>query len=465
MLADAGVDVVVFDVTNALTYDQNVLAVCRVYSEMRRQGLRTPQIAFLAHSAHDRVAVHLSQNFYSKNIHPELWFRWKGKPLMMASPKDLSASITNFFTLRESWAWTDPKGWFGDGHDKWPWLDHSPQNFGWHEDSRKPEEIAVSVAQHPTSNIGRSHSRKSQPPPDKVAPEQGIYFSEQWTRALELGPEFTFVTGWNEWVAQRFLNEGGLHMMGRKLDLGETFFVDQYSQEFSRDIEPMKGGHGDAYYYQLAGYVRRLKGARSLPAVVSRSISVDGSFDDWREVTPEFRDTIGDVAHRNHPGWQGEPPFKDTTGRNDLIVAKSSLDSTHVYFYARTRETLTAATDPNWMLLFIDADRDPRSGWLGYDYVLHRSKSSEPGVAILEKHATTGYQWGAPMKIVCRFADNQIELGIPRAALQNFESGRGLDFKWADNIQQTGEAADFTLHGDSAPNDRFNYPARYSSSR
>ena len=28
-------------------------------------------------------------------------------------------------------------------------------------------------------------------------------------------------------------------------------FVDQFDQEHSRDIEPMKGGHGDNYYYQM----------------------------------------------------------------------------------------------------------------------------------------------------------------------------------------------------------------------
>ena len=31
-----------------------------------------------------------------------------------------------------------------------------------------------------------------------------------------------------------------------------------------------------------------------------------------------------------------------------------------------------------------------------------------------------------------------------------------LDFKWADNIQQTGEWSDFMLNGDAAPNDHFN---------
>ena len=460
MLADAGIDVVVFDVTNALTYDSNVLAVCKVFSEMRRQGLRTPQISFLAHSSQDRVVAHLSNNFYGKNLHPDLWFSWKGKPLMMASPEGLNAATTDFFTFRESWAWTDHKGWFGDGRDKWPWLDHSPQNFGWHEDRQKPEQISVTTAQHPTSNIGRSHLKKVQPPLEKTAPEQGVYFSEQWTRALEVGPEFTFVTGWNEWIAQRFLNEGGTQMLGRKLAPGETFFVDQYSQEFSRDIEPMKGGHGDAYYYQLTGYVRRLKGVRPQPGLISKPITVDGRFDDWRNVAPEFRDTIGDVAHRNHPGWQGEKPFIDTTGRNDLVAAKGSFDATNTYFYARTREALTPASDPNWMLLFMDTDQNPKTGWLGYDYVLNRTKATEPGVAILECHTGTGCQWSTPVKVACRFAGNEIEVAVPRHLLRNFDPQRGLDFKWSDNIELNGDASDFTLHGDSAPNDRFNYRAR-----
>ena len=236
--------------------------------------------------------------------------------------------------------------------------------------------------------------------------------------------------------------------------------MDQYSQEFSRDIEPMKGGHGDAYYYQLAGYVRRLKGVRPLPAIVSQPIVIDGRFEDWRNVAPEFRDTIGDVAHRNHPGWQGEKPFIDTTGRNDLVAAKCSFDATNVYFYARTREALTPPSDPNWMLLFVDADSDSKTGWLGYDYVLNRTKVTEPGVAIFESCSGAGCQWNTPVKVACRFAANEIEVAVPRHLLRNFEPNRGLDFKWSDNIELNGDASDFTLHGDSAPNDRFNYRAR-----
>jgi hypothetical protein len=46
------------------------------------------------------------------------------------------------------------------------------------------------------------------------------------------------VTGWNEWTAGRWGEAGG-----------PIVFVDQFDQEFSRDIALMKGGHGDNYYW------------------------------------------------------------------------------------------------------------------------------------------------------------------------------------------------------------------------
>ena len=47
MLGDAGVDVVIFDVTNQVTYRDCYRTLLRVWSEMRRLGNRTPQVAFL----------------------------------------------------------------------------------------------------------------------------------------------------------------------------------------------------------------------------------------------------------------------------------------------------------------------------------------------------------------------------------------------------------------------------------
>ena len=70
-----------------------------------------------------------------------------------------------FFTIRTSWAWTRGHAWFGDGKDKWPWLEHAPQVPGWHEAPDKPECIPVSPSQHVTNNIGRSFVNSRQPAP------------------------------------------------------------------------------------------------------------------------------------------------------------------------------------------------------------------------------------------------------------------------------------------------------------
>jgi len=459
MLADAAVDVLFFDVTNALTYDDTCRTLCRVFTEMRNRGERTPQIAFLANTKHEKVVDHLMKTFYSANLHPDLWFRWKGKPLLLTPGDRLPAGTNDFFSIRHSWAWSAPNGWFGDGRDKWPWLDHTPQKFGWHESPEQAEELPVAVAEHPIANIGRSFHDGIQPPPEQTESELGLYFNEQWTRALEVDPELVFVTGWNEWIAQRFLKEEGKapnKMCGKPLQPGDTFFVDAFNQEFSRDIEPMKGGHGDNYYYQLVNFIRRYKGVPALPAVAGGPVAIDGRFDDWRAVTPEFSDTLGDPVRRNHPGWKGQPNFVNTTGRNDLASAKVSRDDKNIYFYARTADPLTPRADQNWMLLFIDADQNPKTGWLGYDFVVNRT-SPDATTAALERNLG-GYRWGDPVSVPCRTEGNEIELNIPSDGLK-IPPGAGLDFKWADNIQQTGEWSDFTLNGDAAPNDRFNFRA------
>ena len=242
LLSDAGIDVIVFDVTNALAYLPQVNTICEVFSRLEKQGWAVPKIAFLTNTKHVETTGKIYNGFYKKGRYKDLWFHWKGKPLLMGNKEGLNAELANFFNFRRSWAWTEGQEWFGDGEDKWPWLDHYPQNYGWHDAPDKPEQIVVSTAQHPISNIGRSFHKGRQPHPDSIQTGKGLFFDEQWKRALEVDPEFIFITGWNEWVAMRF-NEGkAKNMMGKPIKDGETYFVDQYNAEFSRDIEPMKGG-------------------------------------------------------------------------------------------------------------------------------------------------------------------------------------------------------------------------------
>ena len=461
MCNDAGVDVLVFDTTNGPTYPEAYSAIFKVAEEMRKAGMKTPQFAFLTgHGAWDT----LYRDLYAKGLYADLWFRWQGKPLLMAhveKPSDLSDALRKFFTVRESWAWSNG-GWFGDGRDKWPWLDNVPQKAGWHISPDRPEEISVCVAQHPTSSIGRSYHEGKEPPVDQfyLAADRakGIYAGEQWRRALAVDPPVVFVTGWNEWIAQRFVDDKPGRFAGRPAKGPHTFFVDQFSPEFSRDIEPVTGGFEDAYYYQLVANVRRFKGARPVPAVVSKPISMDGRFDDWSNVKPEFRDDIGDPVKRDSRGW-GDEHYKNETGRNDIVVSKVSVDSGNVYLYVRTAQPLTRSTDPNWMMLFIDSDANPKTGWLGYDHVLNRS-ATRGGKLVLERNVGGKYKWSDPVEMPFKVAGKELEVSIPRSVLGISTLPATVDFKWADNIQQTGKVSDFTLNGDAAPNDRFNYRAK-----
>jgi hypothetical protein len=460
LLSDAGIDVLIFDVTNAFTYPKVYLKLCEIYRQLRAQGQHTPQIMFLTHSNPDATIKTLYDEFYSKNLYPELWFYWQGKPLLLGKPEKLESNITDFFTLRDCWAWTH-------GKDTWNWLESWPQKYAWHDWPDKPEQVSVSVAQHPTTNIGRSHFNNRQPEINDFGvgadTHRGLYFSQQWEQALKIAPEFIFITGWNEWVAQRFLREEGKapgEMIGKPLKAGDTFFVDAYAQEYSRDIEPMEGGYGDNYYYQMVANIRNYKGVRKPQmASVAKTIAIDGAFDDWQDVGPEFRDHIGDAEHRNEKGWGKAGQYINVTGRNDLAAMKIARDSENLYFYAQTDKPLTPHTDRNWMLLYIDSDQNVKTGWQGYDYVVNLNVSDAKTTCL---HQLT--EAGSPelkSTIAYRVGDNQLEVAIPRQALGlTADSKIALDFKWADNIQKSGDITEFFLNGDIAPERRFNY--RYS---
>ena len=371
-------------------------------------------------------------------------------------PDAAREEIRSFFTVRDP----EPNYFKGpSAPNQWSWLEVYPQHVFKNARGEK-EMMAVGVAQNAVGrrlgamsepdSMGRSyHGGAFDRTPGAV--DRGLNFAEQWGRALQEDPQFLFVTGWNEWIASRFSDFCGIK--------GPAVFPDECDQEHSRDIEPMKGGHVDNYYYQLVAAVRQFKGVRPIPAVRSRPIQIDGRFGDWREVTPEFRDDIGDPVRRDHPGWGKAGRYVNRTGRNDIVAAKVSADAANVFFYVRTREPISSCSDPNRMLLFIDADQNPTNGWLGYDVVVNRSGAGAQKTQA-ERHQGGGYHWGGAVGIDCRMAGNEMELSLPLAALGCVRLPTAFDFKWADNIQQTGDWSDFTLNGDAAPNDRFNYRAR-----
>ncbi len=445
MLTNAGVDTLIFDVTNAFTYPANYLRICGIFSQIRREGGHTPQICFLTHSYSGKVVQELYDNFYSKNLYPELWFRWQGKPLILATPDELTPELKEYFTVRYTWFGHDPKdwAWFGDGQDRWTWLDPYPQEPGWHEKG-VAEEMSVGSATLALAQVGRSNDGTKQPA-DTSETGKGIYFAKQWERALKIDPKFIFITGWNEWVAMRYIEPKS----------GLSYFVDEYNQEYSRDAEPMQGGHTDNYYYQMIDGIRRYKGVRE-PEMPSapRTMQIDGRFADWTLIKPEFRDWIGDTEHRDWKGWGSAGPYVNTTGRNDFARAKVAYDAENVYFHVETKDAITPPEEGNWMLLFIDGDCDPSTGWHGYNYLANY----QPGSSITSLMGTSdGWNWKPVSAVKYRVAGNKMEIGIPRKELGLYGKKVVLDFHWADNIQKTDDVIEFAVSGDSAPDRRFNY--------
>lgn len=468
MIVNAGVDVIIFDVSNAVTYRNSYQKLCSIYTDIRSKGGRTPQIAFLCPFGNPddigrKTARALYDDLYAPGLYSDLWFHWKGKPLMLADPDYVDDDVRAFFTLRRPIA---PYDQGSTGPDQWAWLEIHPQHIYPNSEGEK-EEVAVGVAQnynalqynctYPMSwpnAFGRSYHNNSMDNHTSDAVNYGYNFAEQWERALALDPLFVFVTGWNEWTA-------GKYDAWYKFHWPPVIFVDEFIQEYSRDIEPMVGGHGDNYYYQLVSYVRRYKGVHPLSPVQPSPIVIDGHFDDWIPVQPSFKTDPGTPVQRNYPGYGKAGPYVNHTGRNDIIESKVSYDEENIYFYVRTSNVTTNYTDPNWMLLFLNIDANYTSGWLGYDYVVNRVVQSSQITSLQRNSVNNAYVWTQVADIPYVAQGKELEMMLPRRYLVTGSSFSPMmiDFKWADNIQQDGTWSDFTLNGDSAPPDRFNFRA------
>lgn len=365
-----------------------------------------------------------------------------------AADDEYTARMKAFFTFRDPTA--------GGYHHRspapngaWAWAATWPQPMQLGPDG-KGEMVSVSVALNSTVEKGpvpmnspgamgrRFHGGENDSDPKTLA--CGLCFQEQWNRALELDPPIVFVTGWNEWIMTRIKNWSGWEIPAGN-------FVDQYSPEFSRDAEPVRGYWGDAYYWQLAANIRRFKGARAVPRVVSAPIVVDGDFSDWREVEPEFRDVAGDPWNRDCEGWGNAGRYVDKTGRNDIIAAKVSRADNGVFFYVRTSEPLTEPEAGDWMRLHVDTDCNALTSPLGYELVIEPAQYAAGKTPLKPQH------------VKAAVGKREIELFVAAEAFPDSRIPDCIDFKWTDNCADKGDWTDFTLHGDAAPNDRFNYRA------
>ncbi len=500
MLADAGVDVVIFDVTNAVLYWEEWEVVLRTMSQMKSEGNRVPKFCFWAFNGNVITVVHqLYDKFYRNPRYEDLWFYWDGKPLLLynATPsvdanvgggeknlKDYSEEVKQFFTLRNMWwgyyEWAGKRYVGTEGN--WSFgLDLGDERVAAMPSEElaatwrgRKEQMPVTPAQHPISTIGKSWSRENGEPEMDICDmpikakvpyldneecldpvRYGIYFQERWDEALQVDPDFIYLNDWNEWTAGKYrsgYDPGGHpapHLDGFLKRKNPFYFVDQYNAEYNRTIAPMKGGYSDNYYMQMVQNIRRYKGVRPIPENRGfASIKIDGDMSDWQAVDVVYRDTKGDTAHRDHNGY-GDLHYTDNSGRNDIVECKVAYDGDNLYFYAETANTLSPQSDPNWMMLFIDIDQESQSGWCGYDYMVSQKT--------LCRYDATSHSWMVVSPINISLSDNAVEIGIERESMNLKGNKISFDFKWADNPKDIDDIISLCTHGDTAPNRRFNY--------
>lgn len=495
MLADAGVDVLILDVTNAVLYWDEWAVLFEEMAAMRLMGNRVPQFCFWVFNGNVvSVVTQLYERIYKEERAKDFWFQWDGKPLLLynAEPNHdangggyaagaYPQEIRDFFTLRNMW-W----GYYEWGGHRYVGTEDN-WSFGYEmNDERvaalKPvelasrhcgrlEEMAVTPAQHPISITGKSWRRQTKEPPlnqydlpdsayvpwlgQKVAhPEgYGIYFQDRWDEALSVDPDFIYINDWNEWTAGKYRSgfaPGSTTEPGPTTFLGREnpfYFVDQYNAEFNRTVQPMKGGYTDNYYMQMVQNIRRYKGVRPVP--VARGFH-KGS---------HFFDTVGDNLHRDHNGYGGLH-YADTTGRNDIVEAAVGVTRKNLVFTVTTADTLTPPTDDHWMLLYIDADCNTATGWEGFDYIVRDGKlysitlTPSPQLTLTETPVCIGPPIG-----------NELIITIPRKALRLNKKAFSIDFKWADNPTDPFDIISISTTGDTAPNRRFRYRFQWQRGR
>jgi hypothetical protein len=209
---------------------------------------------------------------------------------------------------------------------------------------------------------------------------------------------------------------------------------------------------------QMAQNIRRYKGIRPIPEQQGfQSIKIDGQFADWKTVSNEFRDTKGDVIHRDHNGYGGLH-YKNESGRNDIITSKVSVDKQNISFYAETADKLTTCSGNNWMLLFIDADNNPETGWFGYDFIINKSVKNDNTTTLMrydKVHAEN--PWVSVADLRFTYVGNEMEVSVPRKLLGFTATKFTFDFKWCDNASDLKDPISLCTDGDTAPNRRFNY--------
>jgi len=459
LLTMAGVDYLVYDLTNSVIYYDAINALFEVLQEFYNQGFDVPKVAFYTNSYSASTISNCYNTWYKNGLYSDLWFSFDSKPLIIGVSSDLSQSqkdlYLDFFDFRES-QW--PYGMDEDLEDGFPWMDWEYPQTNYNGT------ISVSLAQHPgarmsegaQSNKGRGfdYTKYKNYSSNK---ELGTNYAGQWNTVFNNNSLTTnqkinnvFVTGFNEWIAMK-LNDGE-----------NSFFVDTFSEEYSRDIEMMKGGYEDNYYLQTAQFIKLFKYSTAKHYSYNfNTIDInDSSFSGWANVKSNFKDFSGDAIARNFRDAGSTQIYTDTTNRNDITDVSITHDDNNLYIKVVTKDIITDynGTDKNWMNVLIKTSDNLENSFAGYNYIINRSPQNN-SVTSIEQYNNNS--WTIKDTADYKVFGNTIVYSIKLSSLGLTKDNCFVQFKVSDNVTDNGEIMEYYISGDSAPIGRLSYSYGY----
>lgn len=490
LFAMSGIDFLAFDCTNGFSYIDVVTELLPIMQEMYDEGWAVPKFMFYTNSYSANVVKELysgakattstnpleKEGIYKKGHYKDLWFMPEGKPKIAAVTEPTSTSwesgtfadnvitdpeLLNFFDFWES-TWPNNTQW----ENGLPWIDwNRPQKV-------LTDTINVPVAQHnllPFSDAllseqladkmyGRGYTTAKGADHSDDAIDSSLNFEENFKYAIEKDVKYTFITGWNEWIAIKSAANLGMNSSYPECRGKRVYFVDTVNREYSRDIELMKDGYGDNVFLSMMRNVRELKGKPgTIAASQTKSIEVKSGLAQWNDVNDIYYNVTGQ-KNRNFKNFSGREIYEDSSIKNNISSVRVSNDENNLYFLVECDSDINIdVKSKNWMNLMIDVEGQTNDSFYGYDYVINR-ESSYTGECSVEKYTKTngvvGYNKTAKANFTVKgkfmqFKVSKASLGITGTAK--------INFKVADNVNEPENIQSYYITGNVAPVGRINY--------
>lgn len=248
LIADAGVDFIVVDWTFASKalygygtreWDTAIYGPAEVLldtvMDMRANGEKAPYVVFWPNN--DEFFGDLKTYILNVEKWKDCFVYWDNNPFVIIWKDKTGLGKYDGITFKKMCGFARQNGVYTDDNS-WSYLE--------------VDNLETASATHMTACVATQESYMSE---TRTAHgrNNGKFWYSQWKNVFQKRPKIVTVTWWNEWAAQLLIENGRYQ------------FTDNFNQEYSRDIEPMKGGHGDQYYKWLCSYVAAYKAHKPCP--------------------------------------------------------------------------------------------------------------------------------------------------------------------------------------------------------